>query len=47
MEETNDKLRRNNICYKYKEPWVLGNKCVGKGKVHYISVMSDNEEEEE
>ena len=39
-----DELRRKNICFSCKEPWVLGHKCV-KGKSHYIEVFSKSDEE--
>ena len=27
------------------EPWGRGHHCLGKGKIHYIEVLLDNEEE--
>jgi len=44
-EATKRELRRKQLCYTCKEPWVPGHRCMGKGKIHYIEVLSDNEEE--
>jgi hypothetical protein len=30
-----------------KYPWELGHRCMGKGKAHYIEVLSDEEDNEE
>jgi hypothetical protein len=46
-EATQNELRKKNLCFSCKEPWVLGHICMGKGKVHYIEVHSDSDEEEE
>jgi hypothetical protein len=46
-EATRRELRRKQLCFTCKEPWEPGHKCMGKGKVHYIEVISDDEEEEE
>jgi hypothetical protein len=47
-EATNNELRRKNIFFHYKYPWVPGHKFQGKGQAHYIEVHLDyNEEEEE
>lgn len=45
-DKTQNKLRRNKLYFTCKEPWEPGHKCLGKGKVHYIEVMSyiNNEE---
>jgi hypothetical protein len=43
---TRRELRRKQLCFTCKEPWEPGHKCMGKGKVHYIEVISDDEEEE-
>jgi hypothetical protein len=40
-------LRRKNIFFSCKEPWEPGHKCMGKGKVHYIEVLSYSDGEEE
>jgi hypothetical protein len=40
-------LRKKNLCFSCKEPWELGHRCMGKGKVNYIEVHSDSDEEEE
>jgi hypothetical protein len=46
-EATRNELRRNNLFFSCKDPWESGHRCIGKGKAHYIEVLSDNEEEEE
>jgi hypothetical protein len=46
-EATRRELRRKQLCFTCKEPWEPGHKCMGKGKVHYIEVISDDEEEDE
>jgi hypothetical protein len=46
-EATRNELRKNNLCFSYKEPWAPDHKCMCKGKAHYIEVHSDNDEEEE
>jgi hypothetical protein len=40
-------LRRKKLCFSCKEPWEPGHRCMGKGKVHYIEVLSDSDGEEE
>jgi len=45
-EATRRDLRRKQLCFTYKEPWDPGHKCMGKGKGHYIEVISDDEEED-
>jgi hypothetical protein len=37
---------RKNLCFICKESWVPGNRCMGKGKVHYIELVLDSDEEE-
>jgi hypothetical protein len=46
-EATHNELRRKKLCFNCKDPWELGHICMGKGKAHYIEVLSDSEEEEE
>jgi hypothetical protein len=46
-EATRRELRRKKLCFTCKEPWEPGNRCMGKGKTHYIEVLSDSEEEED
>jgi hypothetical protein len=40
-------LRRNQIYYACKEPWESGHRCMGKGKIHYIEVLSNSEDEDD
>jgi hypothetical protein len=44
-EATRRDLRRKKLFFTYKEPWQPVHRCLGKGKIHYIEVMYDNEEE--
>jgi hypothetical protein len=46
-EATRRELRRKQLCYTCKEPWEPGHRCMGMGKIHYIEVLSDSEEEED
>jgi hypothetical protein len=48
MDETTwRELRRKQLCFTYKEPWDPTHKCMGKGKSHYIEVISDDKEDED
>jgi hypothetical protein len=41
---------RKKLCFRYKDPWVPGHRCMGKGEIHYIEVATDimdSEEEEQ
>jgi hypothetical protein len=44
-EATRRELRRKQLCFTCKEPWHPGHRCLGKGKIHYIEVVSNSEEE--
>ena len=44
-EATRRELRRKQLCFTCKEPWQPSHRCMGKGKIHYIEVVSDSEEE--
>ena len=44
--DTGKDLRRKKLCFTCQEPWVLGHRCSGKAKAHYIEVYSDSEGEE-
>jgi hypothetical protein len=46
-EDTRRDLRRKQLCFTCKEPWDPGHRCMGKGNVHYIELVSDNEEEDD
>jgi hypothetical protein len=46
-ETTRRELRRKHLCFTCKEPWDPTHKCMGKGKAHYIEVISNDEEEED
>jgi hypothetical protein len=45
-EPTRRELRRNKLCFTRKEPWDPTHKCMGKGKVHHLELISDDEEDE-
>jgi len=47
MRRFRENWRRKNLCYNYKEPWELGHKSMGKGKVHYIEVLPHSDEDED
>jgi hypothetical protein len=44
---TRRELKRKQLCFTCKETWEPGHQCMGKGKAHYIEVISDDEEEED
>jgi hypothetical protein len=46
-EATRNELRRKKLCFNCKDPWEPGHRCMGKGKAHYIEVLSESEDEEE
>ena len=46
-EATRRELRRKQLCFTCKEPWESGHRCMGKGKAHYIEVISDDDEEDD
>ena len=46
-EASRQVLRRKKLCFNCKGPWEPGHRCLGKGKIHYIEVMSDEEDEQE
>jgi hypothetical protein len=41
-EATCNEFRRKNIFFNFKDPWEPRHKCMGKGKTHYIEVLSDS-----
>lgn len=44
-EETPNELRRKKLDFTCKDPWEPGHRCLGKGKIHYIEVVSDRDNE--
>jgi hypothetical protein len=46
-DDTRQELMRKNICFSYRDPWVPGHRCMGKGEIHYIEVAVDNVDSEE
>jgi hypothetical protein len=48
-DDTRQELMRKKLCFSYRDPWVPGHRCMGKGESHYIEVEKysmDSEEEE-
>ena len=43
-EDTRRDLRRKNLCFACKEPWVPGHRCMGKEKLHLIKVLPNSSE---
>jgi hypothetical protein len=46
-EETQRELRRKKLFFSCKDPWEPGHRCMGKGKFHYIEVVSDEEDDDD
>jgi hypothetical protein len=38
---------RKKLFFTYKDPWVPGHKCMGKGEIHYIEVATDSVDSDE
>jgi hypothetical protein len=38
-------LMRKKICFTCKDPRVHDHRCIGRGKIHYVEVVADNDEE--
>ncbi len=45
--ETRNELRRKKLCLTCREPWTPDHICLGKGKIHYIEVLSKEEEDKQ
>ena len=45
--DTKKEIRIKKLCFTCQEPWILGHRCVGKAKAHYIEAYSDSEEDED
>ena len=45
-DDTRKDLRWKKLCFTCQEPWVLGHRCSGKAKAHYIEVYSNSEGED-
>jgi hypothetical protein len=46
-DETRRDLMRKKLCFIYRDPWVPGHRCMGKGEIHYIEVAIDSVDSEE
>lgn len=43
-DATRNDLRKKNLCFSCKKPWERGQRCLGKGRIHYIEVASDEDD---
>lgn len=46
-EATGEELRRKKLCFNYKGSWEPGHKCLRKGNIYDIEVVSDDDDEQE
>jgi hypothetical protein len=37
---------RKKIFFNYRDPWVPGHRCMGKGEIHYIEVVANSVDSE-
>jgi len=44
-EATRRDLRSKQLCCTCRDPWQPRHRCLGKGKIHYVEVVYDSEEE--
>lgn len=44
--ETHNELKKKRLCFTYKEPWTPNHRCLGRGKIHYVEVLSEDEGEQ-
>lgn len=47
LEVSRRELRRRKLCFTCKESWQPGHRCLVKGQVHYIEVISNEDTESE
>ena len=45
--ETWNELKRKKLCFTCREPWTLDHRYLGKGKIHYVEVLSEEEDEQQ
>lgn len=45
--ETCNELRRKKLYFTCRETWTPDHRCLGKGKIHFVEVHSEEEEEVE
>lgn len=43
VEASKNELRRRKLCFICRETWQPRHRCLGKGQIHYIEVVSDEE----
>jgi hypothetical protein len=46
-DDTKQELMRKKLCFSCRDPWVPGQRCMGKGEIHYIEVEADSVDSEE
>jgi hypothetical protein len=46
-DDTIRELMRKKLFFSCRDPWVPGNRCMGKGQIHYNEVESGSEEEDD
>jgi hypothetical protein len=46
-DETRRELMRKKLWFTCKDPWVPGDRCMGKGEIHYIEVAVDSVDSDE
>ena len=46
-DEMRQELMSKNLCFTFKDSWVPGHRCMGKGEIHYIEVATDSVDTEE
>ena len=44
--KTCNELRRKKRCFTCKEPWTLDHRFLGKGKIDYVGVLSEEEDDQ-
>lgn len=42
--DSRNELRKNNLCFNCKQPWKRGHRCLGKGQIHYIEVVLEDDD---
>ncbi|KAH9296672.1 hypothetical protein KI387_044252 [Taxus chinensis] len=43
--EARNELKRIKLCFNCRDPWTPNHCCQGKGSIHYIEVVSDDEDD--
>lgn len=45
--ETRNELKRKKLCFTCREPWTPDHRCLGKGKIHYVELLFEDEGEQQ